>query len=755
MQAERREARTTLFGTRARRIVLATGFLLGLAPNLYPATRTWDGGGSDSNITTGLNWVGDTAPGSGDSLYFAGSLRLTPLLNSNLSVNRLNFNSGAGAFVLGGTGIYTINRNGITNSSTNTQTIGNTIALSRNQSWKATSGDLVITGAVNTSGRRITFNGGKNSTLTNVVSGSGSITQSGVGALTLSGSNTYSGTTSLSAGTLIIGSNTALGTGALTITAGTLATNGTARTLTNTNTVNGSFTFNSPSDLTLSGTAALGNNITVTVSGVGALTFGGIVSGSTRILTKAGTGTLTLNVANTYSGGTVVNAGSLVIGHAQALGTGTASFGTATVSATGSAKFIANALQITGNTTFGGATDMTFNTGTTLTGSRTVTVNNANVILNGIVSGTGFALSKSGAGTLTLGGTSSNTFSGGANVNDGVLLLSKSATINAFSGSLVIGDGSGASRSAIARLNQINQIPDASGVTLASDGMLDLQTFTDTVASITANGGVITSTGGGRLDLGGNITVNGTGSLATLIEAALGLNASRTFLVNDNSVLGDADLTISGLISNGSAASGLTKTGLGTLLLNGANTFSGGTTLLNGTVLMDSSSTGSITNGPLGTGTILLGDTTGSNSAALLFSTTSGRSISNPITVRAGSSGTRTIGAMNTSGVSTYSSAITLNASALLSAASGGQVSFTGVLSGVGGVTKTGAGSVYFTNTNTLTGALVVQSGILNLSGANGKLSAVPSITIDAGANLTLDNTAGENFTPRPARPSH
>lgn len=167
--AEHRVARRALFGMNSRRIVLATGFLLGLEPNLYPATRTWDGGGSDSNITTGLNWVGDTAPGSGDSLYFAGSLRLTPLLNSNLSVNRLTFNSGAGAFVLGGTGIYTINRNGITNSSTNTQTIGNAIALSRNQSWKATSGDLVITGAVNTSGRRITFNGGKNSTLTNVV----------------------------------------------------------------------------------------------------------------------------------------------------------------------------------------------------------------------------------------------------------------------------------------------------------------------------------------------------------------------------------------------------------------------------------------------------------------------------------------------------------------------------------------------------------------------------------------------------------
>ena len=495
--------------------MLATGFLLGLAPNLYPVTRTWDGGGGDSNITTGLNWVGDVAPVSGDSLYFAGSLRLTPLLNSNLSDSRLTFNSGAGAFVLGGTGIYTVNKNGITNSSTNTQTIGNAIALSRSQSWNAASGDLVITGAVNTSGRKITFNGGKNSTLTNVVSGTGNITQSGVGALTLSGSNTYSGGTSLSAGTLIIGSNTALGTGALTITAGTLAANGTARTLTNTNTVNGSFTFNSPSDLTLSGTAALGVNATVTVSGVGALTFGGIVSGSTRILTKAGTGTLVLNNANTYSGGTVVNAGSLVIGNAQALGTGTATFGTMTVSATGSAKFITNTVQLTGNTTFGGTTDMTFNTGTTLTGSRTVTVNSANVILNGIVSGTGFALSKSGTGTLTLGGTSSNTFSGGANVNDGVLLLSKSATINAFSGSLVIGDGSGASRSAIARLNQINQIPDASGVTLASDGMLDLQTFTDTVASITANGGVITGTGTGRLDLGGNITVNGTGSLAT------------------------------------------------------------------------------------------------------------------------------------------------------------------------------------------------------------------------------------------------
>jgi autotransporter-associated beta strand protein len=54
-----------------------------------------------------------------------------------------------------------------------------------------------------------------------VISGSGSISKSGGGVLTLSGTNTYSGDTTLTSGTLAVGNNSALGTGTLAMAAGT------------------------------------------------------------------------------------------------------------------------------------------------------------------------------------------------------------------------------------------------------------------------------------------------------------------------------------------------------------------------------------------------------------------------------------------------------------------------------------------------------------------------------------------------------
>src|SRR5207244_6893151 len=181
----------------------------------------------------------------------------------------------------------------------------------------------------------------------------------------------------------------------------------------------------------------------------------------------------------------------------------------------------------------------------------------------------------------------------------------------------------------------------------------------------------------------------------------------RTVTVNDNSIAGDNDLTVSGVISNGGATSSLTKSGAGTLLVSASNSYSGGTTVLNGTLLLDGSSSA-------GSGAILLGGTSGANSASLLISASSGRVIANAITVRAGASGTLTLGALNASGTNSFGGALTLNKDATFTAAAGGEVDFNGVISGAGfGITKIGGGTIKFGAADSYTGLTTINAGTL------------------------------------------
>ncbi|WEJ62440.1 autotransporter family protein [Thiomicrorhabdus lithotrophica] len=120
--------------------------------------------------------------------------------------------------------------------------------------------------------------------------GTNALVKTGTGTLTLSGVNTYSGTTSVDAGTLSIASDSNLGGGALTLNGGNLTVTG-ATTIDNAITLgaaNG--TFNTTADTS----------------------FSGIISG-TGNLTKAGAGRTTLTGANTYNGVTSVNAGILSV----------------------------------------------------------------------------------------------------------------------------------------------------------------------------------------------------------------------------------------------------------------------------------------------------------------------------------------------------------------------------------------------------------------------------------------------------------
>ncbi len=181
---------------------------------LKAAIVTWDGGGgkvpgnwSGNGANGDNNWNPNGAPVNGDSLIFAGNTLLDNTNNiANLQIVGMEFASGAGAFILGGNQL-TFTAGGITNNSTNLQTINIALGLNATITIAATTGNVALGG---------------------VVSGAGGITKSGANALYLTGPNTYAGTTTISVGTLFANnsSGSATGTGAVSVT-GTLGGTGT------------------------------------------------------------------------------------------------------------------------------------------------------------------------------------------------------------------------------------------------------------------------------------------------------------------------------------------------------------------------------------------------------------------------------------------------------------------------------------------------------------------------------------------------
>lgn len=174
----------------------------------------------------------------------------------------------------------------------------------------------------------LTVNQNSNAVFSGVIQNGGAtgvaLIKNGAGALTLSGTNTHTGGTTLTAGTLCLNNAAALGAsaGTFTVTGGTLDnTSAAALSLTNNNPQAwiGNFAFAGTKDLNLgAGAVTLGASPTVTVN-AGTLTVGGAIGGGAYGLTKAGIGTLNLTNANTYSGGTTVNAGTLLVSGAGSL----------------------------------------------------------------------------------------------------------------------------------------------------------------------------------------------------------------------------------------------------------------------------------------------------------------------------------------------------------------------------------------------------------------------------------------------------
>lgn len=436
------------------------------------------------------------------------------------------------------------------------------------------SGTLNLTGDVPS----ISVASGRTATFGTKLAGSNGLVKTGLGTLVLTNaSNSYSGDTVVSAGTLRVSStNTVLPSAtALSVASGATFAVAAGGTTQQVGSISGAGT------LSLADTLfKVGDSTSTTFSGK-------ITDGSGgATLQKIGAGTLTLSGNSTFTGAIDVNAGAIVAASSGALGAASAGndiASGASLQLTGGITLTETDLAIRGagsgsgvlrnlggNNTLDAAVILassatigsdagTLNLGGSVDlSSRTLTTTGAGGLqFGGALSGSGGKLIVDGTGVVTLSGTAANTFTGSTAVNDGTLQLAKTAGVQALgSTSVTVGDGSGGAAS-LSLLASSQLAPDTT-LTINSDGSFLLNNHSDAVDKLQGTGvidlgtmGVLTvGTGNSNFSFGGSIV--GSGTLAKAGTGYMSFNNSISFtgtlsLLDGTLRLNGNDLTVSTL----------------------------------------------------------------------------------------------------------------------------------------------------------------------------------------------------------------
>ena len=347
-------------------------------------------------------------------------------------------------------------------------------------------------------------------------------------------------------------------------------------------------------------------------------------------------------------------------------------------------------------------------TGSALSGV-TVNTNANNVSFVGVISGSG-SMTKAGAGTLILSGT--NTYSGGTTISAGTLSIGSDTNIG--SGTNTIG-------------NKGTLLLSGNGTytndwTLSGAGSAIATDNNNTLSGVLSGNGGLTKTGAGTLTLTGNNTYAGgtaindgtlKGNIASGTDLSIadnatydGANKARSVggLNGGGNILNTNGLTVqSGTFGGviGHSNTSLIKTGAGTLTLTGNNAYTGSTTISEGTL-----------KGNIASGTDL------SIAASAIYD---------------GDNKARSVGGLNGGGKILNTSGLTVQSG-----------DFAGIIDNSNtSLTKTGAGTLTLSGTNTYTGMTTVRSGALALGSdlTSNQLTLYGGTVFDRGShNHSLDN---------------
>ena len=454
----------------------------------------------------------------------------------------------------------------------------------------------------------------------------------------------------------------------------------------------------------------LAGNATIDVNGNAVAYANPIGNGGAGTLTVASTaapGTLTLQGANTYAGGTIISNGAVLkVNNAGGSGTGS---GNVTVTGGGT---LGGTGAIAGSVTWQAGAQGYFTAGSPLTiaGSVSLNSNSVTVYVPGALPlGTGtFPLLTAAGGITGFFNTNPPVFTGA-----GVLIGAVSAMVTSGNTVSLVVTAPGIQAtwtnnvsgnwSVAANWSSNPNVPHAIGDTATLGNGTGLQTVTldagETVGALAftnANSFVIANAGNA-------LTLNNNGSGAEVIVSAGTANAIQTVVsLNDNAqvtVGGGDSLAIAGVISNGSGGvRTLTVNGAGTTVLSGANSYgpaagSPGTILSGGGVLQVGNA------GALGAGDV---------------------SVTGGGTLQAGAPGL-TLGNNLIVG-QTVTATIDNN---------GQNLTWSGNMSGGGGLTKTGNGTLALTANNSYSGNTTINLGALSISSAANIIS--PAIILNGG----------------------